>query len=52
LSIQKATLIGWLSHKELLILKDKKLHIVDAQDGKPIRTLPLSVDRAEYVFLR
>ncbi|MBI2458907.1 MAG: hypothetical protein HYV46_22595 [candidate division NC10 bacterium] len=52
LSIQQATLIGWLSDKELLILKDKKLHIVNAQDGKTIRTLPLSVDRAEYVFLR
>ena len=52
LSIPKATLIGWLSDKELLILKDKSLHIVEAQNGKPIRTLPLSVERAEYVFLR
>jgi hypothetical protein len=50
--IQQATLIGWLSDREIMIFKDKKLLIADAYDGKLIRTLPLDVERPRSVFLR
>lgn len=51
-AIQQATLIGWLSDREILIFKDKKLHIVDVYDGKMIRTIPVDVERPGSVFLR
>jgi hypothetical protein len=52
IEIQQATLIGWLSDREVVIFKDRKLHIADAYDGKLIRTLPLDVERPGSVFLR
>ncbi len=52
LTLEQATLIGWLSARELLLLKDKKLHVVDARDGRRIRTFPFEVERVRYVFLR
>ncbi len=50
--IEQATLIGWLSDRELMVFRGRKLHIIDPDDGKPMRTLPFDVDRPGSVFLR
>ena len=52
IEIQKASLIGWLNAREILIFKEKKLIVVDAQKGKQVAILPVDVEKAEHVFLR
>ncbi|MFB3817019.1 MAG: hypothetical protein ACE147_05085 [Candidatus Methylomirabilales bacterium] len=50
--IPGVSLIGWLSGDEVLVFRDRKLHVADARDGRLVRTLPITVEKAGRVFLR
>ena len=50
--IEKATLIGWLNEREVLILREKKLAVVNVHEGKQVNILPITAEKAEDVFLR
>lgn len=50
--IPGATLIGWLSDREVLVFRDAKLDVADARDGRLLRTLPIAAEKAGHVFLR
>ena len=50
--IDKATLIGWLNEREILIFCEKKLAVVNVQKGKQVNILPITTEKAENVFLR
>ncbi len=50
--IEKATLIGWLNEREVLIFREKKLAVVNVHDGKLMSILPITAETAENVFLR
>jgi hypothetical protein len=50
--IPRATLIGWLSDTELLVFRDRRLHVADARDGRILRALPVTLEKPGHAFLR